>query len=151
MDHKPKASVKITSAIRRLMRDNVSAADLGDMVNDPNIPISSALAARLILTALSPSEIQNEQGRVMRHDPVPTRAIAEIMDRIEGKAVQRQELHVTRDRDPSEAMAQLAALIAKYPQLASPCGDDALARVGTTRLALEASRNADAQGPTESP
>lgn len=101
------------------MRENVSAAELGKIVGDPHVPLSRAIAARLLLTALAPSEIMDEAGvRVVKHDPVPLRAMAELMDRIEGKAIQRQHITVRRERDPEKAVAELAGLMASYPQLA---------------------------------
>lgn len=56
------------------------------------------------------------------YDLTPLRAAQEIADRCEGKAVQRVHVKTEAIRNPGEVQAELVALLAAHPELASLVG-----------------------------
>ena len=96
------------------------------------MPLAITMAANSLYTASCSSvryavvtERDPETGeRVQVRKPVgydltPLRAAQEIADRVEGKAVQRVHLKTESIRNPSEVQAELVALLAQHPELAS--------------------------------
>lgn len=99
------------------------------------MPLAIVMAANSLYTAScsavkyavvmerNPETGQREPVRKpIGYDLTPLRAAQEIADRCEGKAVQRVHVKTEAIRNPGEVQAELVALLAAHPELASLVG-----------------------------
>ena len=96
--------------IARLLRAEVSRDDMRAMLADKRTSVSKCIAIRRLLQAEGDSE---------RSD----RAAEALMDRIEGRAVQRVQTQQVAPPPQDELVRRLAAIVAENPALAAAMRD----------------------------
>ena len=110
--------------------------ELMDVATDPEETPAKVLAARQILLAMEDPQRwvldKDRNAKVGGYDPEPGRAFDRVLDRVEGKSVQRVEKRVTLDRSPAEIKARILSLLESNPGLIDILRNKGIALPGNT-------------------